>query len=441
MTRKRRKRREIHTFDIYDTAIERTTFSPRGIFTLIEQKVGNNFKQKRVEAEFKVRLKQKYHTLEDVYKLLPEFDINVELQTELENSYPKQEVLNKYNSLPEDCRYFISDMYLTAEQLKPILEHCGYENPKIFSSIDYKASKSDGNLYDIVQKKIGKIYMHYGDNYKSDIVNAKKHGVKHVVFNTALHKYNLWTPKLENNPILSRKLAKKELELGNYNFFEFMYHLLLNSIWYYEANLNEQTQSAFIWICQRMSEVYQTKGNCVPFLKDFDMTEEDYINLVEKFVHEPIDVARCFCICNMSKLKVESGKLFKLFDKCEWKEGFISALKYLGREYEYLAKYFTKPTHETILSNRNTDTLLRHICQGQQPTCFAGDIELIRKIFEKYPNLKEFVTVINEGTIEEYKDMLNNNCVCYTVSSDQDEVKQWLLDCGILEEKIKRIYK
>ena len=88
MTRKRRKRKEIHTFDIYDTAIERTTFSPRGIFTLIEQKVGNNFKQKRVEAEFKVRLKQKYHTLEDVYKLLPEFDINVELQTELENSYP-----------------------------------------------------------------------------------------------------------------------------------------------------------------------------------------------------------------------------------------------------------------------------------------------------------------------------------------------------------------
>ena len=50
MTRKRRKRKEIHTFDIYDTAIERTTFSPRGIFTLIEQKVGNNFKQKRVEA-------------------------------------------------------------------------------------------------------------------------------------------------------------------------------------------------------------------------------------------------------------------------------------------------------------------------------------------------------------------------------------------------------
>ena len=45
----------------------------------------------------------------------------------------------------------------------------------------------------------------YTDNYKSDIVNAKKHGVKHVVFNTALHKYNLWTPKLENNPILSSR--------------------------------------------------------------------------------------------------------------------------------------------------------------------------------------------------------------------------------------------
>jgi len=441
MTRKHKDRKEIYTFDIYDTAIERTTFSPRGIFTLIEQKVGNNFKQKRVEAEFKVRLKQKYHTLEDVYKLLPEFDINVELQTELENSYPNQDILDKYNSLPEDCRYFISDMYLTAEQLKPILEHCGYENPKIFSSIDYKASKSDGNLYDIVQKKIGKIYMHYGDNYKSDIVNARKHGVNHVVFEPALHKCVLWTPKLEDNPILSRKLAKKEIELESYDFFEFMYHLLVGSKLSTSEKINPETKETFLWIAERFLEKYHTKGGCMPFYKDFNMTEDDYVQLLEKFVHEPIDSTRCDYLTGMTYGNINSGKLFRIFNRCKWKEGFILALKTSGRYHYHLLKYFTKPTHDTILSNRNTDTLLRHICQGQQPTCFAGDIELIRKVFEKYPSLQEFVTVINEGTIEEYKDMLNNNCVCYTVTSDQDEVKQWLMDCGILEEKIKRIYK
>lgn len=440
MTR-HKKHKEIYTFDIYDTAIERTTFSPRGIFTLIEQKVGNNFKQKRVEAEFKVRLKQKYHTLEEVYELLPEFDINIELQTELENSYANKEILDIYNSLEDDCRYFVSDMYLTAEQLKPILEHCGYENPKIFSSIDYKASKSEGNLYDIVQKKIGKIYKHYGDNYKSDIVNARKHGVNHIKFKPALHKYKLWTPKLENNPILSRKLAKKEIELGSYDFFEFMYHLLFWSDWYLFTFTDDK--DVFTNILKKIHEqnIFAIKGNCVPFYQDFNITQEDYIKLLEKFIHDPINALRCKMIMGMGDCTIQSGKLFKLYDKCEWKDGFICALQDMGDEYSYLTKYFTKPTHDAILSNRNTDTLLRHISLGQQPTCFAGDIDLIRKVFEKYLNLSEFVTVVNEATILEYKDIINNSCICYTVASDQDKTKQWLIESGIKEDRIKRIYK
>lgn len=73
-----------------------------------------------------------------------------------------------------------SDMYLDSKFLRNVLESNGYTNiEEIFVSCEQNASKNNGKLFDRVAKNIRippyKI-THIGDNYKSDVVMAKKSG-------------------------------------------------------------------------------------------------------------------------------------------------------------------------------------------------------------------------------------------------------------------------
>lgn len=193
------------SFDVFDTALFREVYLPTDIFILIEKEVGNDFLKKRLEAEGKAVQRNKFYGLDAIYKFLPEFDKNVEIQMELNNCKANPEILKIYD--PNNC-VFISDMYLPSSVIAQMLERCGYKDPKVFVSWEWKACKGDGALFKKVQKLLDKkIEKHYGDNYEADIEGAKKAGIPEVEFNPALHNIKKPIPAVKD-PRLRKYMAE-----------------------------------------------------------------------------------------------------------------------------------------------------------------------------------------------------------------------------------------
>lgn len=184
------------SIDIFDTALFRDVYEPTDLFDLIEGKVGNNFKKKRIEAESLAMKKDKFYNIDDIYKYLPEFSVNEEVNMEFEHCYANPKILEMYNENPSNY-IFISDMYLDSKTLCRLLSKCGYKNPTVYVSCEEKCCKGTGELFRKVERRIGKIGTHYGDNYLADIVGAHKEGIG-VSFEPALHKRNLKLPVTHN---------------------------------------------------------------------------------------------------------------------------------------------------------------------------------------------------------------------------------------------------
>lgn len=198
----------MESIDVFDTAVFRDVYQPTDIFTLIENEVGNGFRQKRINAEAKASQIMKFYSLKDIYRYLIGFNPTKEIEMELNHVYANPEILEMYNKNPKNY-IFISDMYLSSDVIKQILEKCGYKNPKVFVSCEEKCNKGSGVLFEKVERRIGKITKHYGDNYRSDIEGCIKQGII-PEFKPALHKMNLNLPSVKN-PLLKKYAANLEV--------------------------------------------------------------------------------------------------------------------------------------------------------------------------------------------------------------------------------------
>jgi len=192
---------EVISFDLFDTLLLRTVEKPSDAFFFVGEKLRYpNFEQIRIEGERKARdIKEKAVgnrevTLVEIWQVLEKeagIDATIGIRTEL--AVEKQVCFaNPYfvTIFPELLELqkrgkrliAVSDMYLSKEQMKELLVHVGIGDifEKIFVSCDYGASKSEGNLYEIVKKEIGSgiRYIHVGDNRYADVKRAKKHGIK-----------------------------------------------------------------------------------------------------------------------------------------------------------------------------------------------------------------------------------------------------------------------
>lgn len=206
---------KLYSFDVFDTLITRTTATPLGIFALIEDKlkkstfdmpsnIKNNFYYLRIECERNIRkyfLKdgKEDFSIYDIYNYLSlnnflsdkqkQFLINLEIETEIENSIPIEANIKILKSLVNENYkvVLISDMYLTSDIIRKILtKHDNiFKNINIYSSSDYSKTKHSGNLYKIV-KDIENIdykeWKHMGDNEYSDIFKAKKLSIDTELF-------------------------------------------------------------------------------------------------------------------------------------------------------------------------------------------------------------------------------------------------------------------
>ena len=191
------------SIDVFDTAIFRDVYEPTDIFKLVEQQVGSDFYKRRIQAE-KNASKLSFYNIDDIYRHLPEFDVSKEIEMEFKHIYANQEILDMYLKNPLDY-VFISDMYLPSHIIKKMLSQCGYEDAEVYVSCEEKCNKGSGELFKKVERRLGKITKHYGDNYMSDIVGATKADIE-PIYKPALHKLNLQLP-IVKNPILKKYAA------------------------------------------------------------------------------------------------------------------------------------------------------------------------------------------------------------------------------------------
>lgn len=191
---------DVISFDIFDTMIFRPFQEPADIFMLVGERLNIvNFTYIRKNAEKKARERKfaSYGTREiTVYDIYEEIfyrtglDINKGVETEfeielelcIENPYIKRifDILKCQKKQIVVC----SDMYYPRVMLEKMLTKCGYTGiSDWFISCEFKVSKANSLLYDeLLSRFSGQQLVHIGDNFQTDITNARKKGLTAIYY-------------------------------------------------------------------------------------------------------------------------------------------------------------------------------------------------------------------------------------------------------------------
>jgi hypothetical protein len=187
-------KKQIHSFDIFDTLLARTVKNPIDIFYIIEKKYPyNNFLKIRIESQ-----KKSNGTMDDIYvqfkKITNESDDNIkkirefELTTEMTNTIPILCNILKIN----DGDILVSDMYLSHDEIMKLLHfHNIKKNIELYVT---PFGKLNGEIWNKLIQKY-EFIDHIGDNIHSDINMAKKYKIKGILTNS--HKFT----QIESNLI------------------------------------------------------------------------------------------------------------------------------------------------------------------------------------------------------------------------------------------------
>lgn len=195
---------DVVSFDLFDTLLRRPVEKPTEIFRLVGEKLGDSrFASRRIQAEQRARQGRPSGevTLEEIYLAMGSFpgkETAKSLELELESSlcFADSYMLRLWEELHKAGKPLIvlSDMYLPASFLERLLEKAGYSAPtRLFVSCEYRQSKHRGGLFQIARQELEKEkrILHIGDNYGSDVQQARRMGWQ-----------ALWYPGPENSRVL-----------------------------------------------------------------------------------------------------------------------------------------------------------------------------------------------------------------------------------------------
>lgn len=237
------------SFDIFDTIIFRMVSQPADVFEMVGRSALETealpewvcptlYRELRITAEQKARelcLKGSGSSevvLDDIMARISyacgqkEKLYDLEIQAEQEVCYlnPDLERFSDFVVGHPDIQFIlISDMYLPEKDIKMLLGKIGFPLGllrKIYVSGEYKNSKNNGVLYDIVLKDLGIVsgqLLHIGDNYMQDVVNAKKYGI-HTLYYDAIPvgEKEFFYEKIKYGNILPKLASFRKYTLAKY---------------------------------------------------------------------------------------------------------------------------------------------------------------------------------------------------------------------------------
>lgn len=187
---------DIISFDFFDTLVMRKCFDPTDVFILMEKKLraeGIHYPiaNWRKEAEDEAKKEDYFYSFDFIYDVLQrrfkveDFIIKRIKECELEIEelllQPRNVMIDLLEWTIQQGKqvYVLSDMYLPKRFIERLLIKGGAKSKiTIMVSCEYKASKSQGNLFGELKKlhSQGKI-MHIGDNYEIDCLKAMDNGI------------------------------------------------------------------------------------------------------------------------------------------------------------------------------------------------------------------------------------------------------------------------
>ena len=189
---------DIISFDVFDTLLMRKVYLPDDVFHLVDiflpkdSPLKGKFFQLRKNAQASVSTES---NLDEIYlqikheTSLDEKFLNkakdLEMFTEEKVICPRKDIVQLCNETLQKGKsvYFLSDMYLSKQFIKKLLESNGISCvpiEHILVSSDIKmCKKSEGSLWDYYKERIvlEKKALHIGDDIISDIENANKRGI------------------------------------------------------------------------------------------------------------------------------------------------------------------------------------------------------------------------------------------------------------------------
>jgi len=181
----------IISFDIYDTLVIRPYFKPTDLFVHLEKLYNaTGFANARITAKG-FTFDEIYKNIDKKYRWLKEKELSLEYNV----TSPRPLLKNIYEYAVHKNKkiIIISDMYFSKKYLSKILKKCGYTKfMNLYVSSAYHKTKKSGSLYSKVIKKLNinsnKI-LHIGDNYKSDILQARKLGLNAFYVPTVMRNF------------------------------------------------------------------------------------------------------------------------------------------------------------------------------------------------------------------------------------------------------------
>lgn len=184
----------MNSYDVFDTIIGRLCYRGTEIFELIENiKKIKNFKNLRIQNESE-SIDKTYSKLEKILNMNMEEIKELELNMEYDLSFP----IKKYLNLIKDGDILVSDMYLSEEQIRKLINKHKHIDNKIYVSLGNKANQT------FWRTPIAKnIKLHVGDNYTSDYRNAIINGINAS-----------WISNIETNDIEKYFINNFSKELG-----------------------------------------------------------------------------------------------------------------------------------------------------------------------------------------------------------------------------------
>lgn len=245
-----------------------------------------------------------YIDFEKFYKLCLEIEIEVEIEMQEKN----EEIITLIKELKNYGKkvYILSDFYLDSQYIKKFLEAKGEKNlvEKIFVSCELYKNKADGSVYKEILSLLNcnsKDCCMIGDNYHSDIFNARKNG-----FGTAKVKNNRKLNKEINNKETLNRLENRKNENGlsysNYSFMLFKFISLLyievrknkNKKVFFLAREGEFLKKLFDQYCRYVYNkfrlpiiesdyLYVSRQATYPASLNNDINEENFIKLFDQY--------------------------------------------------------------------------------------------------------------------------------------------------------------
>lgn len=196
------KKHDYISFDIFDTLLVRKVLLPEDVFDLVAQRLDQTgvhikeFRKKRMKAQEILGLTNPdiyeiYRKLQKIYKLswaVAEICLQTEIEVETEVLTVREEMLKIYRHCLQMGKkvYLVTDMYIPAHLLEPILEKkgiAGYQG--LYVSCDKKRLKLQGLLESYRGEIRGEKCLHIGDHRIHDGICAELAGVDYCLIESS----------------------------------------------------------------------------------------------------------------------------------------------------------------------------------------------------------------------------------------------------------------